>query len=115
MKYWIDTEFIAKPFAIDLVSIGLVAEDGREFYAESSEVDWSKPSPWMLENVRPAARGQGREPRGDQLRAPILHRSRRASRVLGLLPGLIWPVCISHVSRSAPSLSLLSLPAAPSP
>ena len=48
MKYWIDTEFIAKPFAIDLVSIGLVAEDGREFYAESSEVDWSKASPWMI-------------------------------------------------------------------
>ena len=52
MKYWIDTEFIAKPFTLDLVSIGLVAEDGREFYAESSEVDWSKASPWMLKNVR---------------------------------------------------------------
>ena len=42
MKYWIDTEFIAIPYIIDLISIGLVAEDGREFYAESSEVDWSK-------------------------------------------------------------------------
>jgi len=59
MKYWIDTEFIAKPFAIDLVSIGLVAEDGREFYAESSEVDWSKASPWTLENVRPQLEGKG--------------------------------------------------------
>ena len=59
MKYWIDTEFIAKPFTIDLVSIGLVAEDGREFYAESSEVDWSKASPWMLENVRPQLEGKG--------------------------------------------------------
>ena len=59
MKYWIDTEFIAKPFTIDLVSIGLVAEDGREFYAESSEVDWSKASPCMLENVRPHLEGKG--------------------------------------------------------
>ena len=59
MKYWIDTEFIAKPFTIDLVSIGLVAEDGREFYAESSEVDWSKASPWMLKNVRPQLEGKG--------------------------------------------------------
>ena len=59
MKYWIDTEFIAKPFTIDLVSIGLVAEDGREFYAESSELDWSKASPWMLENVRPQLEGKG--------------------------------------------------------
>ena len=38
MKYWLDTEFIAHPFTIDLISIGLVAENGREFHAESSEV-----------------------------------------------------------------------------
>jgi hypothetical protein len=59
MKYWIDTEFIAKPYTIDVVSIGLVAEDGREFYAGSSEVDWSEASPWTLENVRPQLAGQG--------------------------------------------------------
>ncbi len=59
MKYWIDTEFNAKPFAIDLISIGLVAEDGREFYAESSVVDWSKASRWKLENVRPQLNGEG--------------------------------------------------------
>ena len=70
MKYWIDTEFIARPWTIDLISIGLVAEDGREFYAESSEVDWSKASPWTLENVRPQLDGKGmrREEIGDALR-----------------------------------------------
>ena len=30
MKYWMDTEFIERPYTIDLISIGLVAEDGRE-------------------------------------------------------------------------------------
>ena len=59
MKYWIDTEFIERPYAIDLISIGLVAEDGREFYAESTEVDWSKASRWTLENVRPQLDGKG--------------------------------------------------------
>jgi hypothetical protein len=59
VKYWIDTEFIARPCTIDLISIGLVAEDGREFYAESSEVDWSKASLWTLENVRPQLDGKG--------------------------------------------------------
>jgi 3'-5' exoribonuclease Rv2179c-like domain len=59
MKYWLDTEFIARPFTIDLISIGLVAEDGREFYAESSEVDWSKANAWTLENVRPQLDGRG--------------------------------------------------------
>ncbi len=58
MKYWIDTEFIAKPFVVDLVSIGVVAEDGRAFYAESSEADWAKASPWTLENVRPQLDGK---------------------------------------------------------
>ena len=60
MKYWIDTEFIARPYTIDLISIGLVAEDGREFYAESSEVDWSKASLWTLEKVRPQLDGKGK-------------------------------------------------------
>lgn len=63
MKYWIDTEFIERPYTIDMISIGLVAEDGREFYAESSEVDWSKANPWTLETVRPQLDGKsmGRE------------------------------------------------------
>jgi hypothetical protein len=39
MEYWIDTEFIQRPYTIDLISIGLVAEDAREFDAESSEVE----------------------------------------------------------------------------
>jgi hypothetical protein len=36
-----------------------VAEDGREFYAESGEVHWSKASRWTLENVRPQLDGKG--------------------------------------------------------
>ena len=59
MRYWIDTEFIERPFTIDLISIALVAEDGREFYAESREVDWSKASHWTLQTVRPQLEGPG--------------------------------------------------------
>jgi hypothetical protein len=61
MKYWIDTEFIERPNTIDLISLGLVAEDGREFYAESSEVDWSRASQWTLETVRPQLDGKAME------------------------------------------------------
>lgn len=53
MRYFLDTEFIEYPCTIDLISIGIVAEDGRTFYAESTEVDWSKASPWVTEFVRP--------------------------------------------------------------
>ncbi len=59
MKYWIDTEFIQRPNTIDLISIGVVAEDGQEFYAESSEVDWSHASRWTLQTVRPQLEGGG--------------------------------------------------------
>ena len=59
MKYWIDTEFIERPYTIDLISVGLVAEDGREFYAESSEVNWTKASEWTLHTVRPQLDGSG--------------------------------------------------------
>jgi hypothetical protein len=53
MRYWFDTEFIERPCTIDLISIGIIAEDGREFYAESNETDWSQASQWVLDNVKP--------------------------------------------------------------
>lgn len=56
-RYFLDTEFIERPHTIDLISIGLVRDDGRELYAESSEVDWSQASPWVLDNVRPHLTG----------------------------------------------------------
>lgn len=51
MRYWIDTEFIEDGKTIDLISIGMVSEDGREFYAENSEADFSKASDWVQDNV----------------------------------------------------------------
>lgn len=50
-NYFLDTEFIEDGKTIDLVSIALVCEDGREFYAESKEADLSKASVWVHENV----------------------------------------------------------------
>lgn len=53
MKIWFDTEFIEDGKTIDLLSIGAEAEDGSLFYAESSECDRSRASPWVVENVFP--------------------------------------------------------------
>lgn len=52
MRYWLDTEFIEDGKTIDLISIGIVAEDGREFYAQA-ECDLSKAGDWVCENVVP--------------------------------------------------------------
>ena len=41
MKYFLDTEFSERGpmWPIQLISIGIVAEDGREFYAHSEDYD----------------------------------------------------------------------------
>lgn len=57
MRFWLDTEFIERPCTIDLISIGIVSEDGREFYAESADVDWSAADSWIHENVVPHLTG----------------------------------------------------------
>jgi len=53
MRIWFDTEFIEDGRTIDLISIGMVDEAGRTFYAESGEADLSRASPWVRENVLP--------------------------------------------------------------
>jgi hypothetical protein len=50
-RYFYDTEFIEDGVTIDLVSIGVVDESGREFYAISSEFDPTKAIPWVRRNV----------------------------------------------------------------
>src|SRR6185437_5601330 len=51
MRYFYDTEFIEDGVTIDLVSIGVVDEKGREFYAVSTEFDPGKAGPWVRQHV----------------------------------------------------------------
>jgi len=66
MKYFIDTEFhehkrpvtilgipIARTWTIDLISIGIVSEDGREYYAINRDLNlkYAKQDKWLRENV----------------------------------------------------------------
>ena len=61
MKYFYDTEFLENGRTIELISIGIVAEDGREYYAVNAEVneDGDEQSlgrriarhDWLMENV----------------------------------------------------------------
>lgn len=70
MKYFLDTEFIEgfkkpiswlptigrfnKPYhSIQLISIGIVAEDGRTYYAISSEFNPNDANQWVKDNVLP--------------------------------------------------------------
>lgn len=53
MIYWFDTEFIEDGKTIELLSIGIVAEDGRSIYLESSECNTNGANDWVKENVIP--------------------------------------------------------------
>ena len=50
-RFFYDTEFIEDGTTIELVSIGVVDEEGREFYAVSTEFDAGKAIPWVRRNV----------------------------------------------------------------
>ncbi|WP_082697922.1 3'-5' exoribonuclease [Arthrobacter sp. EpRS71] len=55
MKYFYDTEFHENGHTIDLISIGIIAEDGREYYAINANAQWRiiNQHPWLSENVVP--------------------------------------------------------------
>lgn len=58
MRFWFDTEFIEDGRTIDLLSIGIVAEDGRTYYAEPAEADRSRAGEWVREHVLPHLIGE---------------------------------------------------------
>jgi hypothetical protein len=60
MKIWFDTEFIEDGHTIDLISIGMIRQDGNDYYAESSECDLSKANEWVREHVLPQLTNQGK-------------------------------------------------------
>lgn len=51
MKIFFDTEFTGLHKDTTLISIGLVDENGRTFYAEFSDYDKSQCNEWIRENV----------------------------------------------------------------
>ena len=53
MKYFLDTEFYEDGKIIDLISIGIVSEDGRELYCVNQDAKLHLVSPWVRQNVLP--------------------------------------------------------------
>ena len=55
MRVYYDCEFLDDGSSISLISIGMVAEDGREYYAVNSDAPWDriKQHDWLVRNVLP--------------------------------------------------------------
>lgn len=60
MKIFYDAEFLEDGRTVDLISIGMVAEDGREYYAVSRDASKRRlrrrirRHPWLMANVVPS-------------------------------------------------------------
>lgn len=57
MKCFLDTEFIEDGRTIELLSIGIVREDGAEYYAEVAHANIRQADEWVLANVIPHLKG----------------------------------------------------------
>jgi len=55
VKHFYYTEFHEDETTINLISIGIVADDGREYYAVNADADWTRIAdhPWLMANVVP--------------------------------------------------------------
>lgn len=63
MRYFYDLEFLEDGRTIDLISIGIVTEDGRSYYAVNRDADWDAINghPWLRGNVLPYLPGAYRD------------------------------------------------------
>jgi hypothetical protein len=61
MKYFYDCKFVEVGRTVDLISIGIVAADGREYYAVALEAPWELVlrHPWLMRNVVQHLPGSG--------------------------------------------------------
>lgn len=57
MKYWLDCEFEENGKTIELISIGVVSEDGRQYYAEDITYNRKRAPIWLRNNVLPLLDG----------------------------------------------------------
>ena len=96
-RYFYDCEFIEDGRTIELISIGVVAEDGREFYAVSTEFDPGRANPWVRRHVlgqaavarRPGVAVRAGDP-GRAARLPRRARDCRSNSGPGSPPTTTW-------------------------
>jgi len=100
MRVFYDTEFIEDGRTIDLISIGMVREDGAEYYAVSSEFDLEAlgRSKWLMTHVFPSlpkpfgeARMHGKWPRIDTGHPDVKPRAQIAREVAAFIRGVLDP------------------------
>lgn len=108
MKYFYDTEFIEDGTTIDLISIGIVAEDGREYHAVNASADWARirKHEWLMANVFPQLPFSGDWKPKEQIRDEV------AEFILAGSPPELWAWFASydHVALAQLFGTMMDLP-----
>jgi hypothetical protein len=80
-----DLEFLEDGRTIVLISIGMVCDDGREYYAVNSEAPWDriKENDWLVRNVVPHLPVTGRRSLDAYLANPAAHHPRPPINLVG--------------------------------
>jgi hypothetical protein len=86
VRFFLDTEFYENGTTIELISIGVVAEDGAEFYRVVDGFNWDRfeNDHWLVKNVWPHLIGAHRAGRADiarDLATFVLQRSDRGDHL----------------------------------
>jgi hypothetical protein len=84
MRFYFDTEFIEDGKTIELISIGIVAQNGRTLYRESSEVDLARANDFVVAHVIPQLIGVAVS--REQIRDDVLAFVNENSHVDGFSP-----------------------------
>ncbi len=91
MRFWLDTEFDDGGREVELISLGVVAEDGREFYAISTDFDPATVKPWVRENVLPHL-----EPRDSAVWKPLSAIAAEFLNFVGGEPAEFWSLIATY-------------------
>lgn len=80
MKYFFDTEFIEDGLTIELISLGMIREDGKELYFQLSSCDFKRANDWVWRNVCPHLTHFDFQKRGRSCDKPDVDASYRGDR-----------------------------------
>ncbi len=108
MRVYYDTEFLEDGHTIDLISIGMVDELGREYYAINDDADWERieKDPWLMKNVVAKMGSQDPQPKA-QIAEEV---KEYLSRYLGDLELWAWYGAYDHVAYAQLFGKMIDLP-----
>ncbi len=83
MKYFLDTEFHEEPGRLDLISLGIVAQNGSEWYGVSGWYDPERCNLWVKKHVLPRLADPRASITPITQNLPFPHRKNMAHSLLG--------------------------------